>query len=489
MPKIILWFYANIAFREYNILNQTPARKPSGAKNESGQRKPSGAKNESGQGKSSGHKNSSGRGKPSDKPNTNSPDYRDRMHERRVQRATKAYERHVDNVSKNRVKRDDFLARNDARLENVRRMNDEGLARERKKADERLQRRAEKTGNYDGKAERRLANHREKVDHILENHRDNINRRRLQRDEWYEQYEHRSLQRAHNRLERIKADKKDLIAQKIFNNILFFAILDMVILMGVEIFVPGSTLKRYEIIDDTIRDAFIKPKEFAPALSITEEQYLWDVLMDHFNGNEIPVLGIMCNLYSESEIRSNNLENLNNQNWTISDVDYTDKVNRLVISKQDFIKSQYKHDTSGYLNENNVWRNKDGGYGYAQYTSSDKKEALYEFASEWYDKGGPGEDYRFDISNPEMQAHFIVYLLEHDYKNIDRDIRNCSSIVDACYIWLKKYEIPYDPYKDGYYTLAFERASSADLIRKHCTEAETGTLPRHEDPEHTPGSD
>ena len=73
-----------------------------------------------------------------------------------------------------------------------------------------------------------------------------------------------------------------------------------------------------------------------------------------------------------------------------------------------------------------------------------------------------------------MQAHFIVHLLESDeYKNMDTQIRNAGTVVDACYIWLKMYEIPYDPYDDGYYTLAFDRAAAADGIEQRCTQEST----------------
>jgi len=40
--------------------------------------------------------------------------------------------------------------------------------------------------------------------------------------------------------------------------------------------------------------------------------------------------------------------------------------------------------------------------------------------------------------------------------------------VDACFLWLKYYEIPYDPYNDNYFTLAFDRAEPADEIHAQC---------------------
>ena len=51
---------------------------------------------------------------------------------------------------------------------------------------------------------------------------------------------------------------------------------------------------------------------------------------------------------------------------------------------------------------------------------------------------------------------------------MDYMIRNAQNVVDACYYWLKMYEIPYDPYNDNYFTLAFDRAAVADSIQAAC---------------------
>ena len=126
--------------------------------------------------------------------------------------------------------------------------------------------------------------------------------------------------------------------------------------------------------------------------------------------------------------------------------------------------------TNGYYNKYDEWVNTDGGYGYAQYTSYDKKEKLYQYAEVWFGPGGPGEDYKFNIADPEMQAHYLVYILESDeYEKMNTKIMNASNVVDACYAWLKMYEIPYDPYNDNYYTLSFDRAHNADYIKEICT--------------------
>ena len=84
--------------------------------------------------------------------------------------------------------------------------------------------------------------------------------------------------------------------------------------------------------------------------------------------------------------------------------------------------------------------------------------------------------YRVD---PKMQANFVVYLLESEkYKKMDEKIRKAPTIPDACYIWLKKYEVPKDPYKDNYYTLSFKRAAAAEEIRDFCTKGGTVNVSR-----------
>ena len=76
--------------------------------------------------------------------------------------------------------------------------------------------------------------------------------------------------------------------------------------------------------------------------------------------------------------------------------------------------------------------------------------------------------------NTEIMAAFLLEVLDsEEYKYMNYMIRNAQNVVDACYYWLKYYEIPYDPYCDDYYTLAFERADSANTIRRSCDPAQS----------------
>ena len=248
-----------------------------------------------------------------------------------------------------------------------------------------------------------------------------------------------------------------------------------------ELLVPGSFLKRKEVIESSPlmekipegelapAEPVIQEKKYASLDGMTEEQYLWNVLMEYFNGNKTAVLGVMCNLKAESQFKAACLEDYNNELWEIDDTVYTERVNRRTIERRDFLESRFNGKSNGYVNDYEEWVNLDGGYGYAQVTSYDKKEALYRFADQWFSPGGEGEEYRFNIGDPRMQAAYLIQVLESDeYKYMNYMIRNAQNVVDACFYWLKYYEIPYDPYCDDYYTLAFERADSAESIRRAC---------------------
>ena len=212
-----------------------------------------------------------------------------------------------------------------------------------------------------------------------------------------------------------------------------------------------------------------------------EEAIIYQTLLDHYDGNTTPVLGIMCNIQHESGFKANNLENTNNYNWGISDEEFTASVNSGEITKEDFCKSTYNGMTNGYYNGYGQWVNTNGGYGFCQYTAYNKKESLYNFATEWFSEGGTGEGNSFNIADPDMQANYIVYLLENDYSYIDERLKAITGdsqddIIEAAYIWVSLYEIPNPRYtikSDGspcttYREVAEVRAQNAQEILSAC---------------------
>lgn len=344
---------------------------------------------------------------------------------------------------------------------------------------EKVKRFLERTARFD----KFLAHRRARIDDRLEQRRQRIDRKLDAHEEFVQSLYRENKIRDKNRLERIEADKTNSnLKNFIRRSAIGLAVLVFLIAL-IEICIPGSFLKSRGIIDDTPVDEAIilamenedipEEKQYHTLDGITEEQLLWDLLMEHFDGNETATLGVMCNLKSESRFEAGNLEDYNNQIWEIEDHEYTEKINRHTINKQDFLEARLLDATNGFYNKYGEWVNIDGGYGYGQYTSYAKKEGLYHFAEVWFGPGGPGEEYKFNIADPEMQAHYVVHILESDeFKSMDKQIRNSGKVVDACYLWLKMYEIPQDPYCDNYFTLSFDRAASADAIREACLNRE-----------------
>jgi hypothetical protein len=85
---------------------------------------------------------------------------------------------------------------------------------------------------------------------------------------------------------------------------------------------------------------------------------IWDFLMNEI-GNAYGVAGLMGNLYAESALRSNNLENTYEKKLGHSDVSYTEAVDKGTYFN--FIKDS-------------------AGYGLAQWTYHTRKQGLLEYA-------------------------------------------------------------------------------------------------------------
>ena len=269
-----------------------------------------------------------------------------------------------------------------------------------------------------------------------------------------------------------KNTKKKTVNKKKKNNsgtetfIFVLLALILVVIFFMILFLQNTSSDREDSIISKIRSISTSSSTDAE-YSEAEEKLLWNTLMEHFDNNETAVLGIMCNIKEESQFKANNLEDINNEIWKISDSDYTKAVNKGKM-KDDFIQSKYKGKTSGYMTSHGKWHNINGGYGYCQYTAYDNKKALYEYAENWFSKDGKGRWKRFNIADPEMQASFIVYLLENDLSDIDSELRNAENVPDAVYIWLSKFEIP----EGDYYELTYSRAAYAEKIKNICTAEE-----------------
>ena len=91
---------------------------------------------------------------------------------------------------------------------------------------------------------------------------------------------------------------------------------------------------------------------------MTNEQKIWSFLMERIN-NPYGVAGLMGNLYAESGLRPNNLQNSYEKSLGMTDESYTAAV-----------------DNGSYTN----FVRDSAGYGLAQWTYWSRKQALKEFA-------------------------------------------------------------------------------------------------------------
>lgn len=403
----------------------------------------------------------------------------------------------LDRLEARTKRHEQFLERNDMRLKSLRELDEAVLQKSRDKQNQRLKERREriekniikgdesKKAKFDemtSRTDKVVSKSRQRQDARRKKHRQRVDRRQKgYRAKSFKYFNDRRII-LENRYKRTKTELGKKISRR--NKITFgIGLVGLVLIfLLMQLLIPTSAFRRYLATEDetaTETDAVVvetvevieetlKP-EVDYSSGPTEQQRLWALLLEHFDGNETAVLGVMCNLWSESKFEAVNLEDYNNQIWSVDDVTYTTDINQGAISRKDFLEARTYNMTNGYYNDYSEWVNVDGGYGYAQYTAYTKKEKLYQFAEQWFGPGGEGENYRFDIGDPDMQAHYVISLLESDeFAMLDSRIRNAESVVDACYYWLRFYEVPYDPYCDNYYTLAFDRAECAGRIKAEC---------------------
>ena len=122
----------------------------------------------------------------------------------------------------------------------------------------------------------------------------------------------------------------------------------------------------------------------------------------------------MGNLLAESSLNSNNLQGAFEKKFGLTDQEYTDKVDRGEISREQFSRDH-------------------AGYGYAQWTYWSRKQGLYDFIKQH--SGTPS------ISDGTLQLAYIIEELTSNYKHIWNK-RATASLTELCDDILKYYEAP-----------------------------------------------
>lgn len=152
-------------------------------------------------------------------------------------------------------------------------------------------------------------------------------------------------------------------------------------------------------------------KEIKPVSTINDEQKIWDFLFDAI-GNQYGVAGLMGNLYAESALQSNNLQNSYEKKLGMNDVQYTSAV-----------------DNGSYTN----FVNDAAGYGLAQWTFWSRKQNLYQYAKQCGSS----------IGDLTMQLEYLVRELQ-GYKTVWNTLLVATSVKEASDIVLIQFEKPLD---------------------------------------------
>ena len=143
--------------------------------------------------------------------------------------------------------------------------------------------------------------------------------------------------------------------------------------------------------------------------SAADENTIWDFLKGK-GLNGYAVAGIMGNLYAESALRSDNLQNTGNNKWNLTDAQYTAEIDA---GKRDFEDGQ--------------------GYGLAQWTYPTRKAALLAFA----------KAANKSICDMQMQLDFLLKELQ-GYSAVMSVLKSATSVREASDIFMLKFENPYD---------------------------------------------
>ena len=129
--------------------------------------------------------------------------------------------------------------------------------------------------------------------------------------------------------------------------------------------------------------------------------------------NDYGIAGLFGNLYKESGLVSNNLQNTGNTALGMTDAEYAAAV-----------------DDGSYTN----FVNDSYGFGLAQWTYYSRKQDLLDYA----DSGN------FSIASRQMQCEFIYKELSESYSSVLKTLKNATSVSEASNAVLLKYEKPAD---------------------------------------------
>ena len=146
----------------------------------------------------------------------------------------------------------------------------------------------------------------------------------------------------------------------------------------------------------------------------TYQQRIWVYLIDRIK-NEYGVAGLMGNLFAESGLRPNNLQN--SYEWSLG---YTDDSYTEAVDNGTYTKNQFVHDSAGY--------------GLAQWTYWNRKQRLYEM---WQSGGYTS------IGSIDLALDYLWYEISNNL-DILNTLKNAKDIRQASDKILHDFEKPED---------------------------------------------
>lgn len=174
------------------------------------------------------------------------------------------------------------------------------------------------------------------------------------------------------------------------------------------------------------------------------EKELWDYFKSK-GMNDYGVAGLLGNLYAESGLRANNLQNSFEKKLNITDEEYT----RLVDGGNypDFITDK-------------------AGYGLAQWTYHSRKQYLLKKSQEM----------GTSIGDARMQCEYLMWELETSYPSVFRTLKYAKSVREASDVVLMNFERPADQsekvqvkratYGQGYYDKYAGKAAAEPKVEQ-----------------------
>lgn len=143
---------------------------------------------------------------------------------------------------------------------------------------------------------------------------------------------------------------------------------------------------------------------------MSNAQIIWNFLKKE-GFNDYGIAGLMGNLYAESGLQANNLQNSYSQSLGLSDEEYTNKVDNGTYTN--FVKDS-------------------AGYGLAQWTYYTRKQNLLNYA----------KSKNKSIGDLDMQLEFLVKELKESYATVYNALKTASSVLEASNPVLLKFERP-----------------------------------------------